>query len=854
MVDSIGNNINIKLKGQNIQLNQETLKGVNIGKNTPIFIQKHDSNNDGVISKQEAEALLKELKKAAGNDTLSAREFAKAKLGEKADFSKLESYLAKHSETIQNDDGSTTMIIRQDDGSFSKTTVKGENRVVQNYNADGNIISEQKATPNGSSTATYKYNANGNLISSERINKGTNNNITEKYQNTYKYDEAGHRIASTSVKYDPKGTPLKTVNSTYENNIDGKPTKITTTVTDQKGNRIQAETVENKYDKDGNLSSTTQNVKTKDNTTTTTKNYAADGKTVRSVTQDITNKDGTTTHTEQKHNDNGKLTEKHTIKKDKAGTVISDLTTKAKYAKDGKTLKKMDVTGTKDGNPYSEKLQYDDKGKLKSIDKISYKRGQKLEEHYEGANLENRKNCLPSTQIAYEKDGKTVKEVTTNTFDKDGVLIGSETKDKDGNVIATHDFSKIDGKFDTSYQKGRGDCYLLAGLNAITESESGREALKDTITVGKDPKTGETTYTVHFPGAAKIRENLIKQGVPEDQIDIKDSYTYTESEIHEKAKLAGPKYSTGDKDVLLLEVAYEDFRGDAKADVADLQKVHPNMKDSEAYMQLHAAGGMTQGEADELNGGFTQDAIYLLTGKNSEIYSSRTPGVPSHAPICEVDSDLNMNITGEGFKLTPEQNAKADSMLDRIENDCKDGKLDDYAATISFNVSTQTVNGKVISGGGHAFTISKVEGDKVYIRNPWDPTKEIIMTRDEVKQAATTITLTDIKGNSTENISDNNSNGNTNPIGNNSNNSPQVNLQAGSTFTVPKGQSYTQLLKDALIAQGIEPTTENIKKASKQFQAANRGAVKTYHGSRAEWKGNKYLIADTDVKIPKFEM
>ena len=80
------------------------------------------------------------MKKAAGNDTLSAREFAKAKLGEKADFSKLESYLAKHSETIQNDDGSTTMIIRQDDGSFSKTTVKGENRVVQNYNADGNII------------------------------------------------------------------------------------------------------------------------------------------------------------------------------------------------------------------------------------------------------------------------------------------------------------------------------------------------------------------------------------------------------------------------------------------------------------------------------------------------------------------------------------------------------------------------------------------------------------------------------------------------------------------------------------------------------------------------------------------
>lgn len=66
---------------------------------------------------------------------------------------------------------------------------------------------------------------------------------------------------------------------------------------------------------------------------------------------------------------------------------------------------------------------------MQSIDTSYYKRGAKLEEHYEGANLENRKGLVPSKQIAYNKDG-SVKEITINKFDKDGVLIGSEIQDK----------------------------------------------------------------------------------------------------------------------------------------------------------------------------------------------------------------------------------------------------------------------------------------------------------------------------------------------------------------------------------------------------------------------------------------
>ena len=198
-----------------------------------------------------------------------------------------------------------------------------------------------------------------------------------------------------------------------------------------------------------------------------------------------------------------------------------------------------------------------------------------------------------------------------------------------------------------------------------------------------------------------------------------------------------------------------------------------------------------------------------------------------------------------------------DSMFDKVEQDCKDGKLDNYSATVGFNVSQQTVNGKVIQGGGHAFSISKVEGDKVYLRNPWDPTKEIVMTRDEVKKAATSVTLTPLNSGTSGNTAGVGGNGGSTPAvsGNGassvSGNSAPV---AGQSFKVPAGKGYRTLLAEALTAQGIDPTPENIEKASKQFKAANKGAVQTYKGSNAKYRGNEFLYQDAVVVIPKFQV
>lgn len=64
------------------------------------------------------------------------------------------------------------------------------------------------------------------------------------------------------------------------------------------------------------------------------------------------------------------------------------------------------------------------------------------------------------------------------------------------------------------------------------------------------------------------------------------------------------------------------------------------------------------------------------------------------------------------------------------------------------------------------------------------------------------------------------------------------------------------MIKEALIAQGIKVTPENIQKAKEQFKNANpKGTVCEYQqGIHKEWIGNEYLIANSKVFIPKFEI
>lgn len=73
------------------------------------------------------------------------------------------------------------------------------------------------------------------------------------------------------------------------------------------------------------------------------------------------------------------------------------------------------------------------------------------------------------------------------------------------------------------------------------------------------------------------------------------------------------------------------------------------------------------------------------------------------------------------------------------------------------------------------------------------------------------------------------------------------------THTVVKGESITQIVKNALAEQGIEnPTKEELNAAKKEFLELNKDIVKTYNGVKQEWKGNKFFYPDDVVKIPDF--
>lgn len=850
MVEPVGQNINIRLKGTDIQLNENTLKGTVISKKTPIFMKNFDKNNDGAINGKEAKAMLKELKKAADNDVLTEKEFEKAKLGNKSEFNSIADAVKKTvGTTTEKDDDKITTTVRKQDGTCIRTVEYPSLKIkdVFNYDADGNVVSQTAQTPDGFRKLSFKYDKNGNLKTVKTINKDINNNIINSNKTEYTYDEAGRLLGANITKFDKSGKPTGRENIKYETNADNQITKMTTTRTKTSG-EVEEKSVETRSYKNGKLSNVVISAKNASGIVVTTKKYAADGRTVQSVTQDTKNNDGTSSHIEQKQNEQGKVKTKSVVTRDADGNITRNTNMNFEYSSDGKTLLKISESGTKNDTPVSESVKYDNSGNLVSIDCTRYKRGAKLEEHYEGANLNNRRNYIPSKTIEYEADGKTVKSITLNKFDKDGVLISEETRDKNGNVVSTHDFSKLDGKFDTSYQKARGDCYLLAGVNALNASTAGQEALKKVITTGKDPKTGETTYTVTFPGAKQARDELIAQGIPEDKIDIKESYTYTEAQIHEKAKLAGSHYSAGDKDVLLLEVAYEQYRTDAKADIEDLKAANPKLIDIQAMEKLHILGMEGSPENDNLSSGCESDAMFLLTGKKGEEYVHVLPD-QSKIPICEIDSDFNIKITGTPYELTEEQNAKIDAIFAKIEQDCKDGSLDDYSATVGINVSSQTVNGKVEYGGGHALSITKIEGDKVYLKNPWEPTKETVMTKDEIKKIAKNVSLVNLKENTQDETSG------SDPV-NPSDDTTQTTEtpQAGKGYKVPQGKGYKTLLKEALIAQGIEPTAENIQKASEQFKAKNEGAVHIYSGKNKKYHGNEFLYMDDIVTIPKFEI
>jgi hypothetical protein len=86
---------------------------------------------------------------------------------------------------------------------------------------------------------------------------------------------------------------------------------------------------------------------------------------------------------------------------------------------------------------------------------------------------------------------------------------------------------------------------------------------------------------------------------------------------------------------------------------------------------------------------------------------------------------------------------------------------------------------------------------------------------------------------------------------------PSNQFDAPAEHTVQKGESITTIVKNALKEQGytdedLKNNPDILQNAKAEFLEANKDTVKTYNGSKAEWKGNKYFLTGEKVTIPKF--
>ena len=299
-------------------------------------------------------------------------------------------------------------------------------------------------------------------------------------------------------------------------------------------------------------------------------------------------------------------------------------------------------------------------------------------------------------------DDKSIDELDIQTI---GISISSKTKIFEilNSIIKNKNNKKdlvdIDENIDNSKQGKRGDCWLLSGLNSLSYSENGQKIIEDSISVNEDG-----SYNVEFKG-------------------LNSNINITTEEL-EKARKEG-SYSTGDDDVLLMELAFE------KA----LQLVEDGEIDAPDWLIEETKNGETS-----IDGGTLEVVIFMLTGEEAEYqYNCYHP---------DYDGSINAEIQRLLPGLAGLFNNSMESVFDKIEKNpegyCaiigfrgQKGTADDEAITI------KDINGNDVvlthGDGGHAWSIKSVDGDNVVIVNPWDSSVEITVSKEELLKYATGI-------------------------------------------------------------------------------------------------------------------
>lgn len=335
--------------------------------------------------------------------------------------------------------------------------------------------------------------------------------------------------------------------------------------------------------------------------------------------------------------------------------------------KDGNIIKSSTTTVNDDGSKtvsdYDHKTKdnivtnYDANGRLTSV-----------KEDYEGV-LKDK-----STTYTYNEDGSKTKTVdtigktVTTEYGNDGKFVTKKTDVK----------YNSDGKIGNTSQEDINDCWVLAGVTSLSYSEKGQEILNKAITHNDDG-----SVTVKLVGGGK-------------------EYRFSAEEIALNQYEDGEKkYSSGDTDMNILEMAFARYR---KENVQNKEaSIYP-------FDRAHNKSIGTT-ETDPLNNGMTDEAVYLLTGTKAEYW---------------LDPRI-VNLEKKGNNL-----------LSKFQNN-----PENYAAVCSFKADDESItDGTIVDK--HVYTIKSVDDDNVYVVNPWDTSKTITYPRERFMKNVNDISMTDL--------------------------------------------------------------------------------------------------------------
>ena len=304
--------------------------------------------------------------------------------------------------------------------------------------------------------------------------------------------------------------------------------------------------------------------------------------------------------------------------------------------------------------------------------------------------------------------------------------------------------SSSNGSVDASRQGQRGDCFFLAEINAIRNTNGGKKILDANL------KKRNGTVTVTLPGAVKIRQEYASKGLP---CEVTGTYSITQDALAKAEKLAGKSFSKDDMDVICLEIAMESFR----AEMVKTNKLNKGKVPTGSYTAESSVGHLTS--RDYMYGGMTYDAGFILTGEKSDVYHN-----PKKYEYVQRYSD------GQYGYITKEQmlqqttfsrigaHAKGISEINHLGKEEKDlynmldkyqGHESEYALTCGVRVSKNGPDGATKKDSGHALTIVKITDDTVYVANPWHPDKIEPIPRTEFVKMVSTMSAMQVKSTQT---------------------------------------------------------------------------------------------------------